>query len=60
MRFGKAWYVAPEGRAGGLALWWKSEILVNIVSGSKHVVHTKIEAAGMRFPEYISFIYGPL
>lgn len=59
LKFDEAWYVPPERRASGLALWWTGEVIVNIINSSKNLIHTKVESANHKLPEYISFVYGP-
>ena len=59
MEFEESWYVSPMGKSGGLALWWKEDLTVNILSSSKNVIHTKLECVTASMPSYVSFIYGP-
>ena len=59
MNFDEAWYVSPAGKSGGLALWWKHEVSISIISSSKNIIRTKVESSIHSFPSYITFIYGP-
>ena len=59
LNFEEAWYVDPIGLGGVLALWWKENVVVNIISSSRNVIHTKIDSVSPNFPDYITFIYGP-
>ncbi|OMO70992.1 reverse transcriptase [Corchorus capsularis] len=34
-------YIDPEGLSGGLALWWKGEVNVQVITGNKNVIDTK-------------------
>lgn len=59
LQFDEAWYVVPIGKSGGLALWWKKEVAINIISSSKNIIHTKVESNNPTFPAFITFVYGP-
>ena len=49
--------VPPTGHgAGGLALFWKQELNLQVLNSSPNVIDTVIEFEGKRF--YASFIYG--
>lgn len=41
-------------------MWWTHEVVVNIISSSKNIIHTKIDSLNVAMPEYATFIYGPL
>ena len=59
MNFEEAWYVHPEGKSGGLTLWWHEDVFVDVLSSSKNIIHTKVSSLTHCLPEYISFVYGP-
>ncbi|GMI66193.1 hypothetical protein HRI_000288600 [Hibiscus trionum] len=58
MKMDCSFYVEPQGLAGGLALWWKTEADVTILGYDQNLIDTKI-----RLQEgdswYNTFIYGP-
>ncbi|KAK8973457.1 hypothetical protein V6N11_064700 [Hibiscus sabdariffa] len=45
--FTNCFYIEPEGKAGGLALWWSDEVNVSILSASKTVIDSKIYVNGL-------------
>lgn len=57
VNYEEAWYVEPEGKLGGLTLWWHDNIRVNVISSSRNLIHTLVETDDQCL--YISFIYGP-
>ena len=42
MGFGESMYVEPEGLSGGLALWWKKEVMVRVLIGNKNLIDTVV------------------
>ena len=38
MGFGESMYVELERLSGGLALWWKKEVMVRVLIGNKNLV----------------------
>ncbi|KAG5528802.1 hypothetical protein RHGRI_029458 [Rhododendron griersonianum] len=58
LRFDYASYVDPVGHAGGLALWWKSEVTLDIEISSKNIVHTLVLNNDGSQPWAATFIYG--
>ena len=38
LKFDEGMYVEPEELSGGLALWWKEEMRVQIVTGGKNII----------------------
>ena len=49
--------VPPTGHgAGGLALYWKQEIKLEVIEANANLIDTEIEVEGKRF--FASFIYG--
>ena len=57
--FSEEWIVEPNGKSGGLALWWSEELTVNILFSSKNIIHTSLSATNFDTPFYVTFIYGP-
>ncbi|KAK8546726.1 hypothetical protein V6N12_027496 [Hibiscus sabdariffa] len=55
--FTNCFYIEPNGIAGGLALWWKDEANVSILSTSKNVIDSKI-TLNEGTPWFCSFLYG--
>lgn len=47
--------VSPNGRSGGLALWWKHKVLISIIAKHQNYIHVKF---GDQKPCIITFIYG--
>ncbi|KAK9042415.1 hypothetical protein V6N11_017490 [Hibiscus sabdariffa] len=58
LKFDSSFYIDPLGISGGLALWWKSDSNISILSSDKNCIHTSISCAGEP-PWLCSFIYGP-
>ncbi|KAG5529490.1 hypothetical protein RHGRI_030022 [Rhododendron griersonianum] len=56
--FHSASYVDPVGLAGGLALWWKTEMDIDIETSTKNIVHTIISDKSNSSVWAASFIYG--
>ncbi|KAK4273760.1 hypothetical protein QN277_017095 [Acacia crassicarpa] len=52
-------YVDPEGLSGGLAVWWKDNITLNVLYKSKNIIHVVMESAGLKVPKFATFVYGP-
>ena len=48
--------VDPQGRSGGLALFYNSSYKVNIISSSNKIIDVETEYNGKRI--FISFVYG--
>ncbi|KAI9126130.1 hypothetical protein K1719_002551 [Acacia pycnantha] len=51
--------VEPKGLAGGLAVWWKNSIDIDVLYKSKNIIHVVVETNSLSAPKLISFIYGP-
>ncbi|XP_028798620.1 uncharacterized protein LOC114754051 [Neltuma alba] len=51
-------YVDPRGRGGGLALWWKEDVIVNIWFNSRNLIHVSLESNSFTVPKYVTFVYG--
>ncbi|KAK8571592.1 hypothetical protein V6N12_027672 [Hibiscus sabdariffa] len=58
MKMENAFYVEPEGIAGGLALWWSQEVKLTVLHYDKNFIDTGISINGE--PEWFgTFIYAP-
>lgn len=42
------WSIDPVGRSGGLAMWWKDDIIVNILSSSENVINTSVRTPDLK------------
>ncbi|KAG5553067.1 hypothetical protein RHGRI_011057 [Rhododendron griersonianum] len=51
-------YVDLIGLSGGLALWWKNEVEIDIEASTKNIVHTVISEKAFSHVWAASFIYG--
>ncbi|KAF7154153.1 hypothetical protein RHSIM_Rhsim01G0092300 [Rhododendron simsii] len=51
-------YVDPDGLAGGLALWWKNDVSIDIEISTKNIVHTIVTDKVNSSVWAASFIYG--
>ncbi|KAF7128168.1 hypothetical protein RHSIM_Rhsim11G0021500 [Rhododendron simsii] len=58
LKFDFASYVDPVGSAGGLALWWNSDLAIDIEIATKNIVHTIISDKGNSLVWAASFVYG--
>lgn len=45
--YNKAEYFSPCGLSGGLARWWKDEVVLDIISMNKNVIDTKISVPAL-------------
>ncbi|GJT25269.1 reverse transcriptase [Tanacetum coccineum] len=52
-------YVNPIGRSGGLALWWKDNITLNIANGNKNIILVDGICLAPSVSWRACFIYGP-
>ncbi|KAK9037790.1 hypothetical protein V6N11_022690 [Hibiscus sabdariffa] len=58
MKIDNAFYVEPDGIAGGLALWWSNNVKLTILQQAKNFIDTKISFNGET--EWFGiFIYAP-
>ncbi|KAK8562023.1 hypothetical protein V6N12_049078 [Hibiscus sabdariffa] len=53
-----AFYVEPDGIAGGLALWWSNNVKLSILRYEKNFIDTKISISG-ETDWFGTFIYAP-
>ncbi|CAN0907190.1 Transposon TX1 uncharacterized 149 kDa protein [Linum grandiflorum] len=56
LNFPHAFYVDPVGTAGGLALWWKEEATINIISYASNFVHVE---CNLGTPFHCTFVHAP-
>lgn len=49
----------PVGLSGGLALWWKSELVLNILYSSQSIIHVVVSFSSLQVTEYVTFVYIP-
>ncbi|KAL4304565.1 hypothetical protein GQ457_10G010000 [Hibiscus cannabinus] len=55
--FSGSFYVDPIGKSGGLALWWKDEVDISILSATKNFIDTSISIDN-ETPWFGTFLYG--
>lgn len=53
--FDSAAYVLLVGRSGGLALWWKNEVKLSVLTSNPHFIHVCFEDST---PWFVTFVYG--
>lgn len=58
LKFDHVFWVEPRGLSGGLALFWKKGILLQVQVASPNFIHSLIEVEEMRKSFNCSFIYG--
>ncbi|KAK8997934.1 hypothetical protein V6N11_012470 [Hibiscus sabdariffa] len=58
MKLDNAFYVEPDGVAGGLALWWSSNVKLSILEEDKNFIDTSISIQGEE-DWFGTFIYAP-
>ncbi|GLT60633.1 hypothetical protein SLA2020_333910 [Shorea laevis] len=51
-------YFSPQGRAGGLALWWRKELQVQVSVKNEHLFDGSCLEPNCPIPWHFSFIYG--
>ncbi|XVE66042.1 hypothetical protein DITRI_Ditri08aG0049600 [Diplodiscus trichospermus] len=51
-------YSEPERLSGGLVLWWKKEVGMNIVIGNKNVIETLVWDQEKKISTKVFWIYG--
>ena len=51
-------YVEPKGVGGGLTLWWKKEMIVNVMESNKNLINTVVMGDGDVGMIRIFWIYG--
>ncbi|XP_028783276.1 uncharacterized protein LOC114739382 [Neltuma alba] len=52
------WYVDPVGRSGGMALWWKKEVVINAWHSSRNIIHTSMNSTVLDVPDFVTYVYG--
>ncbi|XP_023640809.1 uncharacterized protein LOC111831200 [Capsella rubella] len=57
LNFTSSCLISPQGHGGGgLALFWKSELEINVLSSSQNFIDTSIKIKGKNF--FATFVYG--
>ncbi|KAF7838884.1 reverse transcriptase [Senna tora] len=59
LHFDQDFYVDPVGKSGGLAIWWKEEIGLNILFHSKNFIHSRLVTSELDVPDFLTCVYGP-
>ncbi|KAF7822883.1 reverse transcriptase [Senna tora] len=57
--FPNSFYVDACGKSGGLAVWWKDDLNLNISFSSKNFIHAFLSSPHCDVPHCLSLIYGP-
>ena len=57
--FNGHFYVDPVGRSGGLALWWRDNLAMQVLSGCKNMILVNGSCLSLSFNYKACFIYGP-
>lgn len=52
----KSFYVNPRGNAGGLALWWKEDMEVQVINETTNIIDMRVCLKGESVPTYITWI----
>ncbi|XP_028785741.1 uncharacterized protein LOC114741653 [Neltuma alba] len=52
-------YVEPVGIGGGLALWWREGINLEVILVESNIIHVKVVSGLEPIHGFISFVYGP-
>ncbi|XWS29657.1 hypothetical protein CRYUN_Cryun24cG0048500 [Craigia yunnanensis] len=58
LSFDEGMYIEPERMSGGLALWWKNEMVVKVLIGNKNVIDTIIMVPKVIVVLRVMWIYG--
>ncbi|KAK9028222.1 hypothetical protein V6N11_068032 [Hibiscus sabdariffa] len=58
MKMDNAFYVEPEGIAGGLALWWSLDVKLSVLQYDKNFIDAIISING-QIEWFRTFIYAP-
>lgn len=56
MRFVNKFTVPPQSLSGGLALFWKDDVKIDILSSSQNFIDTKLKF--QQVESFITFMYG--
>lgn len=51
--------VAPRGLSGGLVLWWKEEVALDVLYKSDNMIHVRASCSSDDIPAFLTFVYGP-
>lgn len=58
LAFDYGFIVDAVSRSGGLALFWKNDVSVSVLSSCKNFIHTKVEMNAINFSGYLTGVYG--
>ncbi|KAF7149622.1 hypothetical protein RHSIM_Rhsim02G0229500 [Rhododendron simsii] len=58
LKFQHCFYVNPVGLAGGLALWWNTDVSISVEYASNNVIHTLCESLFNSKKWATTFVYG--
>lgn len=58
LNFSNSFYVEPCGLSGGLAVWWNSDISLEILESNQHFIHAKCNDHQGMESFLVSFVYG--
>lgn len=58
LAFDHGFVVDASGRSGGLALFWKNDVTVSVLSFCKNFIHTKVDINDSSFSGYVTGVYG--
>lgn len=52
-------YVAPVNTGGGLALWWKGNIGIQVIIKERHFFHVRVDSGMDPVAGFVTMVYGP-
>lgn len=52
-------YVDPVGIGGGLAVWWRNGLKIQILSLSRNIIHLVVSAGFWESPCFVTLVYAP-
>ncbi|XP_058180015.1 uncharacterized protein LOC131298548 [Rhododendron vialii] len=59
LHFQNSSYVDPKGIAGGLALWWTDEVILDVRYKTKNLMKCVVSWPRMKNPWLVTFVYAP-
>ncbi|KAF7809654.1 reverse transcriptase [Senna tora] len=57
-RDSEAFTLEPEGLSGGLSLWWRKDVKVEVLSSCRNFLHTRITLPQFDSTFTVTFVYG--
>lgn len=60
LSFDKCFVVDAVGRSGGLALFWKDNVSISILSSCKNFIHSRVNINAMNFDFLLTGVYGDI